>query len=35
VSACASDPSIEVSLEGNEAPHFKRFNGTMYGEYQQ
>ncbi|MDP3506288.1 MAG: hypothetical protein Q8S33_38470 [Myxococcales bacterium] len=35
VTACAGDTSLEVSLEGYEAPLLKRFNGSPYGEYQQ
>lgn len=35
VSACIDDASIDVSLEGNEAPILRRFNGSPYGEYQQ
>ena len=35
VTACADDSSLEVSLEGHEAPQLRRFNGSPYGEYQQ
>lgn len=35
VTACANDTPIAVSLQGNEAPGLKRFNGSPYGEYQQ
>lgn len=35
VTACAGDRSVDVSLEGHEAPLLKRFNGSPYGEYQQ
>ena len=35
VTACASDTPIDVSLEGNEGPQLRRFNGSPYGEYQQ
>lgn len=35
VSACASDTPVDTTLEGNEAPLLKRFNGSPYSEYQQ
>ena len=35
VTACANDTPNDVSLEGNEGPALRRFNGSPYGEYQQ
>ncbi|MBE2252703.1 MAG: hypothetical protein IAE78_24440 [Myxococcus sp.] len=35
VSACAGDTPVLVSLEGNEGPLLKHFNGSPYSEYQQ
>lgn len=34
VTACDGDTPVQVTLEGNEAPTLRRFNGTPYGEYQ-
>ncbi|MBL8919271.1 MAG: hypothetical protein JNJ54_10450 [Myxococcaceae bacterium] len=34
VTACDSDTPVQVTLEGNEAPTLRRFNGSPYGEYQ-
>lgn len=35
VTACDDGPPVQVTLEGNEAPALKRFNGSPYSEYQQ
>jgi plastocyanin len=34
VSACDSDTSIDTTLEGNESPPVRRFDGSPYLEYQ-